>query len=171
MASNRVVTYIDMNINSVEEYWNELIVPSAKKFQIEPSTPALFHVAIDVWHLHDWVWHDQNPGQDGHGPAFKSYRQSLIKACPELGWLRDIADARKHRGLGRLPEIKGAEPHKVGGYATVLLVFTAEVLKFFLVLNDGSKEPADQVLRTAIEFWRRELQSKKPAFTLCLEPA
>ena len=31
MASNRVVTYIDMNINSVEEYWNELIVPSAEE--------------------------------------------------------------------------------------------------------------------------------------------
>jgi hypothetical protein len=34
--SNRVVTYIDINLNSVEEYWNALIVPSVKKFQTEP---------------------------------------------------------------------------------------------------------------------------------------
>jgi hypothetical protein len=157
--SNRVVTYIDINLNSVEEYWDALIVPSIQKFQTEPSTPALFHAATDVWHLHDWVWHDQNPGQDSHGFAFSSYRAGLLVACPELGWLRDIADARKHRGLGRLPEVKGAEPHMVG-YLTPMLPLTEERLEFFLVLNDGSKEPVDQVLRNAIEFWRRELKAK-----------
>ena len=67
LMSNRVVTYIDINLNSVEAYWDALIVPSVQKFQTEPSTPALVHAATDMWHLHDWVWHDQNPGQDSHG--------------------------------------------------------------------------------------------------------
>jgi hypothetical protein len=162
MSSNRVVTYIDINLNSVEQYWNDLVFPSAQTFQTNPSPRTLFHAATSVWHLHDWVWHDRNPGQDSHGSAFISYRAILLVACPELGWLRDIADAGKHRGLGRLPEVKGAEPQNVGGFASGLLLGmpTGEVLKFFLVLNDGSKQAVDEVLRTAIEFWRSDLKAK-----------
>jgi hypothetical protein len=161
MTSNRVVTYVDINLNSVEQYWVELVVPSAQAFQTDPTSRTLFHAATSVWHLHDWVWHDRNPGTDSHGLAFNSYRMSLLKACPELGWLRDIADAGKHRGLGRLPEVKGAEPQKVGGSSFLLLgIPTGEVLKFFLVLNDGSKQAVDEVMRVAIEFWQLDLNSK-----------
>jgi hypothetical protein len=161
MVSNRVVTYIDINLNSVEAYWGELVVPNAKQFQSEPSPRSLFNAATSVWHLHDWVWHDRNPGQDSHGSAFNSYRANLLGDCPELGWLRDIADAGKHRGLGRLPEVKGAEP-MVGGGGNMLMVGVGggRVLKYFLVFNDGSKHPVDEVLRTAIEFWRGDLKAK-----------
>jgi hypothetical protein len=161
MASNRVVTYIDINLNSVEDYWAQLVVPDVKEFRATPSPSTVFHAAHSAWHLHDWVWHDRNPGQDSHGLAFNSYRSKLLTACPELGWLRDIADAGKHRGLGRLPEVKGAEPHWVGGGTLLLLgVGNGGVLKFFLVLNDGSKQDFDAVLRTAIEFWRTDLKTK-----------
>jgi len=86
MSSNRVVTYIDINLNSIDEYWNELVVPSVRAFRSEPSPRSVFQAAHSVWHLHDWVWHDQNPGQDSHGSAFSSYRRKLFDACPELGW-------------------------------------------------------------------------------------
>jgi hypothetical protein len=161
MSSNHVVTYIDMGLNSVEEYWGELIIQSVRKFQAEPSTATLFTASLNAWHLHDWVWHDQNPGENSRGTAFSLYRDGLTQACPELGWLRDIADASKHRGLGRLPEVKGAAPRKVGTPIGLLLSLTREVLQFVLVLNDGSQHPADEVLRTAIEFWRRQLASKQ----------
>jgi hypothetical protein len=161
MSSNRVVTYIDINLNSVEQYWGEIIVPSTQTFQTDPSPRTLFHAAASVWHLHDWVWHDRNPGQNSHGSSFTSYRNDLLAACPELGWLRDIADAGKHRGLGRLPEVQGAEPQRVGGSSFLLLgIPTGDVLKFFLVLNDGSKQPMDEVLRAAIEFWRTDLNAQ-----------
>lgn len=158
MASNKVVTYIDLGLNSVATYWGGLVVPNAKQFRSEPSSRSLFNVATSVWHLHDWVWHERNTGQDSHGTAFNSYRANLLLTCPELGWLRDIADAGKHRGLGRLPEVKGAEPMIAGGGNMLLLgVGGGRVLKFFLVFNDGSKQPVDEVLRTAIEFWRGDL--------------
>jgi hypothetical protein len=158
MPSNRVVTYIDINLNSVEQYWGGLIVPSAQAFQTDPSPRTLFYAATSVWHLHDWVWHERNPGMDSRGSVFDTYRSELLDACPELGWLRDIADAAKHRGLGRLPEVKGAEPQMVGVYNAALLIPTS-VLKLFLVLNDGSKQAVDAVLRTAIEFWRQDLKA------------
>ena len=109
-----------------------------------------------MWHLHDWVWHDRNPGQDSRGTAFNSFRNGLLVACPELGWLRDVADAGKHRGLGRLPDVKGAQPQRVASLPLLL----NSVLKFYLVLNDGSKQDVDRVLRTAIDFWRTELKAE-----------
>jgi hypothetical protein len=160
MPSNRVVTYIDFGLNSVDEYWSQLVVPSVQAFQSAPSPSSVFNAAGSVWHLHDWVWHDRNPGQNSRGPTFNSYRSKLLTDCPELGWLRDIADAGKHRGLGRLPEVQGAEPHRVGDASYLVLGFPGGILKFFLVLNDESKQDVDAVLRTAIEFWRIELKVK-----------
>ena len=163
MPSNRVVTYIDMRLNSVEQYWSDMVAPDARKFRSEPSPNTLFHAATAVWHLHDWVWHERNPGVDSRGTAFNTYRADLLAACPELGWLRDIADASKHRGLGRLPEVQGAEPQMVGGQSFLLLgIPTGEVLKFFLVFNDGAKEGADQVLDKAIDYWRADLNLPSP---------
>ena len=160
MPSNRVVTYVDINLNSVEQYWDGLVVPNVRAFQTMPSPPSLFNAAHSVWHLHDWVWHDRNPGKDGVGEEFRSYRGNLLNACPELGWLRDIADAGKHRGLGRLPEVQGAHPQIVGTPIGLLLALTREVTRFFLVLNDGSQQDADHVLRSAVEFWRAELNDR-----------
>ena len=57
MSSNRVVTYIDINLNSVETYWNDLIIPSVQDFRNSPSPRTVFSAAHAVWHLHDWVWH------------------------------------------------------------------------------------------------------------------
>jgi hypothetical protein len=85
----------------------------------------------------------------------------LLTDCPELGWLRDITDAGKHRGLGRLPEVKGAEPHNVGGRNIIQLgIVYAGTLKFFLVLNDESNPDMDVVLRAAVELWRTDLKAK-----------
>ncbi|MCC8936880.1 hypothetical protein H8A99_10375 [Bradyrhizobium sp. Arg68] len=158
--SNRVVTYIDINLNSIEAYWSELIVPSAKAFYSEPSPRSLFHVAGSLWHLHDWVWHDRNPGQNSRGPIFDTFRNNLLQQCPELGWLRDLTDASKHRGLGRLPEVQGAEPQWILSALSVHLGSLGHELKFFIVLNDGSRQYADEVVHKAIEFWRADLSAK-----------
>jgi hypothetical protein len=163
--SNRVVTYVDIGLNSVEDYWGKLVVPDVTAFRTEPSAPSVFRAALSVWHLHDWVWHDRNPAVDSSGPAFTAYRAALLAACPELGWLRDITDAGKHRGLSRQPEVKGAEPQRVPFGITsssrVSRIVGQTVLKCFLVLNDGSIEDLDTVLRTAVAFWRADLSGKK----------
>src|ERR1035437_11119878 len=159
MSSNRVVTYIDFGLNSVDEYWGQLVVPNVQALRSVPSPTHVFNAAHSVWHLHDWGWHDRNPGQNSGGPAFDSYRSKLLTVCPELGWLRDVADAGKHRGLGRLPEGQGAEPHVIGSLLP-LGIPAGGILTYLLVLNDGSMENVGVVLRAAIEFWRAELKAK-----------
>jgi hypothetical protein len=152
---------MDLGLNSVEEYWNEVIVPNVKAFHTEHSRPSLFNASQSVWHIHDWVWHDRNPEMDPrYNPAFKAYRDQLLVDCPQLGWLRDVADVAKHRGMGRLPEVKGAEQREVGRFRGLLLL-TENTRVFYLVLNDGMQEAADDVVRVAVAFWQEQLKDKK----------
>ena len=136
-------------------------MPSVEAFRSVASTSSVFQAALSVWHLHDWVWHERNPGRDSRGSAFNVYRSELLAACPELGWLRDVADAGKRRGSGRLPEVQGAQPQMRGGSGLMLVgVGGGATCVFFLVLNDGSKQNVDAVLRAAIEFWCTDLKAK-----------
>jgi hypothetical protein len=145
---------IDIGLNTVEDYWTEVIVPDVKAFQGTPSRGALFNAAGAIWHLHDWVWHERNPGVETlYNSAFRSYRKGLVDACPELGWLGDVTDASRHRGLGRTTEVKGSLRRTEGAFRG-LLALTEPVLKFYLTLGDGSQQDADQVLRIAVEYWR-----------------
>lgn len=154
--SNKVVTYIDMNLNSVAEYWAELVVPALNDYRASPSARFAFQASHSVWHLHDWVWHERNPGENSHGSGWKAYRSDLVQRCPELGWLRDVADAGKHRGLGRLPEVVGAKPGLVGARIGNLPL-RGNRKAFFLVLNDGSRVDLHHILRAAVRFWLNEL--------------
>jgi hypothetical protein len=159
--SNQVVTYIDMGLNSVDEYWQNIVVPGVQKFRDAATPSSVFHAAHSVWHLHDWVWHERNPGQNSRGATFDAYRSKLLADCPQLGWLRDVADAGKHRGLGRLPEVQGAHPQVIGGASIIGGGLVGGGMRvFFLSLNDGSLQNVDTVLRTAIAFWSTELGAK-----------
>lgn len=157
--SNKVVTYIDANLNSIPEYWGQLVAPAVAEYRTQPSPRTAFAAALNLWHLHDWVWHDRNPGQDSHGTAFNAFRADLLNKCPELGWLRDLADASKHRGLGRLPEVVGAAPATVGGVLAMRLrIARGGRRALFLILNDGSRQDLLHVIGAAATFWTRELQ-------------
>jgi hypothetical protein len=146
------VTYIDIGLSSLDEYWNELVVPSVQEFNAKPSARSAFRAAHSVWHLHDWVWHELNPDQDSRDPKFYAYRNNLIAACPELAWLHDIADAGKHRGLGRSPvKVKGAAPSLMPG--RFLPMFT-------LTLNDGSEQDVGATLKKAVEYWQTKLATR-----------
>ena len=84
MLSNKTVTYVDIGLNSLEEYWAELVFPSAKEFREAPTTRTAFGVATNLWHFHVWAWHDLNPGVNSGGAAFQAYRDRVVAACPEL---------------------------------------------------------------------------------------
>lgn len=156
MSANRTVTYVDMGLNSVAEYWSQLVVPNIQDFVNEPNPRTAFQAATNVWHLHDWVWHDRNPGQNSGGPAFDQYRSQLTAVCPELRWLRDLTDAGKHRGLGRMPEVVEARPQwKTFGSRLAVRIGTGASRRYVysLVLGDGSSVDLQNVLATAVSFW------------------
>jgi hypothetical protein len=115
-----------------------------------------------VWHLTDWVWHDKHRGQDSKGPEFDAYRNRLLKKCPGLGWLRDVAEAGKHRGLGRKSlEVAGAEQHRPHLGALGQFGLGGGPVSYVLVLEDGSHQDFAEVLRKATDFWRTDELKKK----------
>ena len=154
------VNYVDIGLNSVEEYWSHVVIPNLQAFRASPAPNSAYLAALSLWHLQDWVWHDQNPGLHGERRAFEKFRKKLLKACPELGWLGDIANAGKHRGL-RLPAIvKGAAPDlmpksnmTIGGTSGFMEMVT-------LKLDDGSKQDVGATLQKAVDFWRDQLKAK-----------
>jgi hypothetical protein len=155
------VNYVDIGLNSVEEYWDHVVVPSVKVFHDKPSPGSAFGAALSLWHVCDWVWHELNPGQQGRGKKFKRFRSRFVKACPELGWLGDIADTGKHRGLDHPTTVQDAKrgllPRSgmtVGGRGGFNEIVT-------LTIDDGSKPDFGGALQKAVVFWCKELAAKK----------
>jgi len=153
VSSNRVVTYVDLRVYTVAQYWAELLIPNVKAFLRDPSSLTVFNAALSTWHLVDWVWHERNPDEDTQrNGRFNDYRKLLLTACPDLVLLRDIAEAGKHRGLGR------------SGVSTagLLALQLRQQRTTFYVLRDydpketdhGTAENFRDILKRALEFWR-----------------
>jgi hypothetical protein len=87
---------IDFGYRSVEQYWTKVVLPSFDKFKLAPDQASAIQASIPAWHLLEWLWHERRPSQ-----PLDDFRANILKACPELAWLRDVADAGKHRGLKR----------------------------------------------------------------------
>jgi hypothetical protein len=86
--------------------------------------------SIPAWHVIEWIWHEQHPGEDTqHNDKYQKFQSEIVGDCPELDWVRDVADASKHCGLGRLkgaPEeilrvkrkARGSGPYNTWAYNT-----------------------------------------------------
>jgi hypothetical protein len=146
-TSGRAVQYVDFGFTSAREFWDEVVLPAYECFKAEPSRGKAIIASFPAWHIQDWIWHDQHPGEDTHNSKdYRPFQEKLFLDCPELQWIRDVADAGKHRGLGRqkpkveVREVKGTWPHN----ATPLTI----------TLDDGTQHDFADVLEHVIEFWR-----------------
>jgi hypothetical protein len=97
------VRYVDFGFTSAREYWTEVAEPAYERFVKDESRGNAIAACVLLWPLHDWLWHEQHPGQDtrDNSKEYEQFRQGILAHCPELAWIRDVADAGKHRGLGR----------------------------------------------------------------------
>ena len=146
-ASGRAVQYVDFGFSSAREFWDEVVLPAYACFKAEPSRGKAIMASFPAWHIHDWIWHDQHPGEDTrNNKDYQPFQEKLFLDCPELQWIRDVADAGKHRGLGRqkpkveVREVKGTWPRN----ATPLT----------MTLDNGTQHDFADVLERVIEFWR-----------------
>jgi len=164
MASNRTVRYVDFGITSARQFWDENVVHAYEKFQAQSNRANAICASFHAWHVHEWIWHEHHPGEDTRQNIdYKSFQTSCVNDCPELAWIRDVADAGKHRGLGRPAEVRrvaseiqlvgyahgtrphGVDPHGVGGIVTNPLSIT---------LTDGSAHDFAEVLSRVMDYWR-----------------
>jgi hypothetical protein len=101
MVSAQNVRYIDFGYTTAEQYWCEVAWPAYERFKTAPNRRHAIEASLPAWHILDWIWHEEHHGQDTSGDAFNEFRKNILDACPQLGWIRDVAEAGKHRGLGR----------------------------------------------------------------------
>jgi hypothetical protein len=160
MIASKTVLYIDFGYTSARQYWVENVMPAYDKFQAQPNGATAIDASIPAWHVHDWIWHEQHPGEDTqHNPGYKKFQKDLINDCSELAWIRDVADAGKHRGLGR----KNAEVRRVAtqtrmirrtGGPNQVVRRIIWVTPLTVTLSDGSTLGFADVLSRVIDYRR-----------------
>lgn len=164
MARKKVtVRYVEIGLGSVEDYWREIVTPAVRDCRGVASTRSAFQAAHAVWHLHDWVWHERNPNQDASGTAFDACYKAMLTNCPALGWLRDIANAGKHRGLSRgTPRVALAEQQWLSRGSDGSGSVQSPLPVFNIKLTDGTWKDVNALLQAAIDYWCRELNFPSP---------
>jgi hypothetical protein len=139
------VLYVDFGFTSAREYWTEVAEPAYERFINDESRGNAITAFLVLWPLHDWLWHEHHPGEDTRSKDYEPFRQQLFANCPELAWLRDVADAGKHRGLGRA-NVQVREVAKTWPRNTQPLT---------IVLDSGTEHDITDVLLRVVEYFRR----------------
>lgn len=159
MPRNREVRYVELGIGSALQYWNEIAMPAVEVFNASASAATAIIASILTWHVHEWVWSDRNGNPTMHDrTAYEAFRDSLIDQCEELGWVRDIADASKHRALGRKGEVASVRRTKVPKLISGLgMIGTMVDGELGVELTDGSIYPLSAMFETITKFWSGRL--------------
>ena len=143
----KAVRYVNFGFSSAaaKEYWAEVLLPAYERFNAEPSRGNAIMASLPAWHIHEWIWHQQHPGADTRNSKdYTQFHDALLNDCPELAWIRDVADAGKHCGLGR-PTLEVCEAVNTWPLNTTPLTIT---------LDDGRTHDFADVLSRVIEYWR-----------------
>ena len=158
-----IVRFIDFGYSTAREFWNDVTCPAFARFAATPTKQHAIESALSAWHVVDWLWHDGQAERDKAG-----FQQRLIAACPELAWVRDVAEGGKHRGLHRTNvDVKSVERgvenvmwKNDAGEDITWVSASGQPMQWTtlgplaIVLNDGTTRPLSDVLRVVIDYWR-----------------
>ena len=105
--------------------------------------------AISAWHICDWVHKE-------HGLRLRYNKLSALHrdvktSCPELGYLQDVANGRKHKLLAYHPSVRKAYEHRgafSGGFSRGF-----DISRLVLELAGGAEVDFEDVLEAALSFW------------------
>jgi hypothetical protein len=162
------VQYIDFGYDSAEQFWTEVVQPAYERFVSTPNRQHAMEASIPAWHVIEWIWHEQHPGVDTqHNDKYQNFQSEIVGDCPELDWVRDVADASKHCGLGRLkgaPEeilrvkrkARGSGPYNTCAYNTKPLNSSDFTVTLTIFFKDGTERQFGDVLKIVIDYWKKK---------------
>jgi hypothetical protein len=96
---NMRYTQVDIGIRTSYDFFFEVAWPNYHNFVTAPSIATAVNASMALWHMRDWRFRERQP--DGSHPELTRYTNCALEKCPELGWLRDIAESGKHLVLHR----------------------------------------------------------------------
>jgi hypothetical protein len=75
----KTVAYLDKGIPDARVFWSLVVLPDVEDFKSRPSEVRLgLHAAWSLWHLHDWLWHDENRGVNTlRNPEYEKFKACL----------------------------------------------------------------------------------------------
>ncbi|MGP0008038.1 MAG: hypothetical protein ACLPIG_04920 [Methylocella sp.] len=171
MGSNNPVLYIDFGYVSAKQFWAEVALSAYEQFKSNPNRQNAMQAAVPAWHVLDWIWHERHRGKNTQGnDDFENFRRETIRQCPELALVRDVADASKHCGLGRLKgtpkeiqrvkrKARGSGPLNTYAFNTKALNSSDFTVTLTIFLNDGTERQFDDVLKIVIDYWEKHFNS------------
>jgi hypothetical protein len=156
---------VEIGIDSASDFFRKVAWPNHVAFDRDPSTIAALNAAWAYWHLHDWdFWERQKPEKLPRNKArdlLEEYGKQVVEECPELGWLRDMTNAWKHRRLlGKKPvKVRSISPDTIGGLGTApMSTMPLSTLVTQIVVDvDGVTHDLKTVLYKASLYWRGRL--------------
>jgi hypothetical protein len=157
-------TYIDVSYASAQEFWDEIVLASAGRLKSDPTRAHAMACAIYLTHFLDWVFHEKHPRDDTAGnTVYVAFKQRHQAACPELGWLAELSDVAKHRGVGRqvrLKKLKGSSVWRKGTITDELGTHPhLSKNPLILELVNGTQHHFDEVVEKAINYWKAHIGS------------
>lgn len=163
MTDDVTVDCVDLGFTSARQFWIEVALPAYERFTTAPSGRTAIEAATHAWHIHEWLWHEMS------GPKTNSelvnYCKKIIGECPELAWVRDIAEAGKHRRLKR-PSVTVTRAAQMPNPVTFNgepLTFNGEPITLGtalkIKLKDMSVHDVGAVLAKAVMFWEGKFAS------------
>jgi hypothetical protein len=86
---------VDIGITTSYDFFFEVAWPNYREVGRNPSPISALNAAWSFWHLHEWYYweHCSSASEEGRE---RYVHKVLLPDCPELCWLRDIAEAGKH---------------------------------------------------------------------------
>lgn len=93
-------TVVDVGIGSSYDFFFEIALPNYQEAEKNPSPRSALNAAWPFWHLHEWYFWENHP-LAANRDLGRYVSQVLLRDCPEIEWLRDIAEAGKHFRLNR----------------------------------------------------------------------
>ena len=136
------------------------MLPAYERFKATPNRQSAIEASILAWHVHEWIWHQQHPGEESI-QAFRKFQAEMIEKCSALAWVRDVADASKHRGLSRPKKVQRVErkvrvvgPLNTYALNTMPLNSMRSIATLSIVLNDGTSHRFAEALSQVINYWR-----------------
>jgi hypothetical protein len=155
---------VEIGIDSASDFFRKVAWSNHVAFDRQPSTIAALNAAWAYWHLHEWdFWEHQDPKlpRKKASDRLEEHAKQIVDDCRELGWLRDMTDAWKHRRLHRpTVKVRSISPHTVGGGIGTAPIGTTPIgasTTQIVVDVDGVTHDLTTVLHKASLYWRGRL--------------
>jgi hypothetical protein len=87
------VKVFNYGVQSAQDYWVLVTRPDVEEFKRLRSPRTVAHVVQSLYGLLQW-----------HADEYGNVEDFYFQQCPELAWIKDIANSAKHRGLDRKRE-------------------------------------------------------------------